>query len=157
VQHLRIQNEIKFLYKKKQQLNKELYTSHLFNAKYWKNTWNHIEQCRTNKLHIEIENKIKNKNKKLDNIKKANNKENSDSISKPNVQFYTILVKTNIAFSQTERSLLEKGLKYNLHYKDKQWINRLALEADSAISLVNPIQQNFLKHLVAKHIHKLKK
>jgi hypothetical protein len=32
----------------------------------------------------------------------------------------------------------------------------LALEADSAITLVKPLQQNFLKHLVAKHIQKLK-
>jgi hypothetical protein len=82
---------------------------------------------------------------------------NSSLKSKPNIQFHTRLVnKTNIAFSQSERTLLEKGLKYNLHYKDKKWINRLALEADSAISLVNPLQQNFLKHLVAKHIQKLK-
>jgi hypothetical protein len=47
VQHLRIQNEIKFLYKNKQHLNKELYASHLYNAKYWQNTWIHIEQSIT--------------------------------------------------------------------------------------------------------------
>jgi hypothetical protein len=63
--------------------------------------------------------------------------------------------KTNVTFTKTETMLLEKGLKYNLHYKDKLWINRLALEADSATSLADPLQQNYLKHLIAKHIKKL--
>jgi hypothetical protein len=59
-QLIRIQNEIKFLYKKKQQLNKKLYTNHLYNAKCWQNSWLHIKQCITKKLQIEIEKKIKN-------------------------------------------------------------------------------------------------
>jgi hypothetical protein len=153
--YLRVQNEIKLLYKKKQQLNKELYISHLYNAKYWQNTWIHIKQDITTKLHLEIEKKMK--NKKLHSIKRASNKENNVLKPKLNIQFHTRFVnKSNIAISKSERTLLEKCLKYNLHHKDKQWINRLALEADSEISLVNPLQQNFLKHLVAKHIQKLK-
>jgi hypothetical protein len=47
-------------------------------------------------------------------------------------------------------------MKHNLHHKNKQWISRLALEADTAVSLVDTLQQNFLKRLVAKHIQKLK-
>jgi hypothetical protein len=99
---------------------------------------------------------MKNQNKKLHNLKRANNKENNN-LESINIQFHARFVnKTDITFSQTEITLLEEGLKYSLHHKDKQWIDRLALEADSAISLVNPLQQNFLKHLVAKHIQKLK-
>jgi hypothetical protein len=155
-QYLRIQNEIKFLHKKKQQLNQKLYISHLYNAKFWQNSWFHIEQCITNKLHIELEKKIKNQKSKLHKIRKDKNKESNNLTSNHNIQFYTRLGnKTNVMFSKTERTLLEKGLKYNLHYKDKQWINRLALEADTATSLVDPLQQNFLKHLIAKHIQKL--
>jgi hypothetical protein len=30
--------------------------------------------------------------------------------------------------------LLNKGVKYNLHYKHKDWIKTLAIEADTAIS-----------------------
>jgi hypothetical protein len=155
-QYLRIQNEIKFLYKKKQQINKKLYISHLYNAKFWQNSWFHIEQCITNKLQIEIEKKIKNQKEKLNRISKNKEKENNNLISNNNSPFYSRLVnKTKVTFSKTETMLLEKGLKYNLHFKDKQWINRLALEADSATSLADPLQQNYLKHLVAKHIQKL--
>jgi hypothetical protein len=39
-QKLRKKNEIKFLYKKKQQFNRELYHLHTENAKAWKHTWN---------------------------------------------------------------------------------------------------------------------
>jgi hypothetical protein len=145
------------LYKKKQQLNQKLYESHLSNAKFWQNSWIHIEQCLTEKLHLEIEMKIKNQTNKLNKIKEDNkSKENNNLTLNHKVQFYARLVnKTNVTFTKTERTLLEKGLKYNLHYKDKQWINRLALEADSATSLLDSLHQNFLKHLIARHIQKL--
>jgi hypothetical protein len=39
VQTLRIKNEIKFLYKKEQQLNIKLYHAHIHNANIWQNTW----------------------------------------------------------------------------------------------------------------------
>jgi hypothetical protein len=40
---LRTKNEIKFLYVKKQQLNKRLYESHLYIAQIWDKVWNMIE------------------------------------------------------------------------------------------------------------------
>jgi hypothetical protein len=55
---------------------------------------------------------MKNQNKKLHNLKRANNKENNNLESKLNIQFHTRFVnKTDITFSQTEITLLEKGLK----------------------------------------------
>jgi hypothetical protein len=63
-QRTRIQNEIKFLYKKKQQINQELHVNHLYNANKWQNVWIHIEQNINTKLQLEIETKIKNQNKK---------------------------------------------------------------------------------------------
>jgi hypothetical protein len=69
-----------------------------------------------------------------------------------NIEFYArFFNNTNITFSKTETSPLGKSLKYNLHHNDKQWISRLALEADTAVSLVDPLQQNLLKHPIAKH------
>jgi plasmid maintenance system killer protein len=53
--------------------------------------------------------------------------------------------------------LPEKGLKYNLHYKPSSWIKQLALEADTAINMVNPDEQNYLRFLVAKHIQHFQK
>jgi hypothetical protein len=53
--------------------------------------------------------------------------------------------------------LLEKYLKYNFHFKPKDWINRLALEADTAINVDDPMQENYLRHAVARRLHKLKR
>jgi hypothetical protein len=35
-------------------------------------------------------------------------------------------------------------------------MNRLALEADTAVNLIYPLQQNYLRQVVAIHIQKLK-
>jgi hypothetical protein len=63
-QTLQIKNEIKFLYKKKQQLNKELYHTHIQNTNTWKSTWNSIEQSVNQKLQEEIKVYTKNNNRK---------------------------------------------------------------------------------------------
>jgi hypothetical protein len=77
-------------------------------------------------------------------IKKGSNLiGNTSAQTQHNTQFYTRFVNdTNIIFSETETKLLEHGLKYNLHYKNKHWINRLALEADTAINSIDPLHQN---------------
>jgi hypothetical protein len=46
-------------------------------------------------------------------------------------------------------TLLEKGLKHNLHFKQK----RLAPAADTAINFTNPKVQNYLQHTTAKKLH----
>jgi hypothetical protein len=71
-QRLRIQNKIKYLYKKKQQINKGFYHSYLYNANQWQNFWTHIEQNINDKLLLEIGAKLKNQAKKMHNIKKKN-------------------------------------------------------------------------------------
>jgi hypothetical protein len=83
--------------------------------------------------------------------------QNNSTQNEHNTQFYTRVVNnTNTAFLDSEITLLEKGLKYSPHYKNKHWINRLALEADTAVNLIDPLRQNYLRQLVAIHIQKLK-
>lgn len=50
---LQIKNEMKFLYKKKQQLNKELYYMYIQNANTWKCTRDKIDQSINQKLQDE--------------------------------------------------------------------------------------------------------
>jgi hypothetical protein len=40
---------------------------------------------------------------------------------------------TNIKFTNGEMQFLNKGLKYNLHYKYKNLIKTVAMQADTAI------------------------
>jgi hypothetical protein len=51
---LQIKNEIKLLYKKKHQPNKELCYTHMQIASTWKSIWNSIEQSVNRKLQDEI-------------------------------------------------------------------------------------------------------
>jgi len=62
---------------------------------------------------------------------------------------------TDITFTKEELDLLNKGIKYNLNHKHKMWVNNLALEAESAITLLPPGEQDCMRHQVAKNINKL--
>jgi hypothetical protein len=46
-------------------------------------------------------------------------------------------------------ALLKKGLKYNLHYKPKQCLKTLSIEADAAINLIAPHEQAYIRQTVA--------
>jgi hypothetical protein len=83
--------------------------------------------------------------------------QNNNTQTEHNTQFYARLVSNrNITFLESEITLLDKELKYILHYKNKHWINRPAPEANTAVNLIDPLQQNYLRQLVAIHIQKLK-
>jgi hypothetical protein len=58
--------------------------------------------------------------------------------------------KTDIIFIQEEQTLLSKGLKYNLYNKHKHWIRNLTPEAESAITLLPPIEKDYMRYQIAK-------
>jgi hypothetical protein len=53
---------------------------------------------------------------------------------------------TDTQFTQSEMQLLKKRLKNNLHYKQKNWLETLALEAKTAISKINITEQQYYRH-----------
>jgi hypothetical protein len=72
------------------------------------------------------------------------------------MKFYPRVVNnTNIILSKDEMILLNKGLKYNLHFKRKNWLHTLALEAGAAISFLPTNEQEDMRHLIAKQIQQL--
>ena len=46
-------------------------------------------------------------------------------------------------------------MKHNLHYKQKRWITTLALEAETAISLLPTLDQDPIRYQVNKNIQHL--
>jgi hypothetical protein len=64
---LKIKNELKFWYTKKQHLNKTLYKLHLKNSNEWKNLWDTISQIIDKKLELKMNKKYNTLNKKLKN------------------------------------------------------------------------------------------
>jgi hypothetical protein len=64
------------------------------------------------------------------------------------IEFYPRVVNnTNIVLSNDELSLLNKGPKYNLHSKRKNWLHTLAFETDAAISHLPTNEQEGMRYL----------
>jgi hypothetical protein len=75
---------------------------------------------------------------------------------KTDINFYPRVVnKTSIEFSDQEMELLNKSLKDNLGKKQKGWICTLAMEAETAITMLPPGEQDYVRHQVAKNVTKL--
>jgi len=66
-----------------------------------------------------------------------------------------VINNTNITFSNSETTLLEKGLKYNLHTKMKNWLLNLALEAETDITQLPITDCEFYRKPIADHIETL--
>jgi hypothetical protein len=71
---LRIKDELKYLYMKKQQLNHQIYHLHVSQANSWGNTWPYIQQTIEVKLKNEAQQKYKNIDKKLDTLTRKQTK-----------------------------------------------------------------------------------
>ena len=65
---LRIKDEIKFLYCKKQQLNSQIYHLHLTLANTWNNAWQYIHNTIERTLQRDMETKYKKLNTKLSKL-----------------------------------------------------------------------------------------
>jgi hypothetical protein len=70
----RITQEIKFLYKKKCELNEQLYKTHLQCANYWQNSWSCIQNMIQQKLEINNDIHYNKLNKKLDALRQNQRK-----------------------------------------------------------------------------------
>jgi len=148
---MRIKEELKFLHKKKEMLNRELYRRHLQVAQEWGRWWNVVHESILQKINTEMERKYKIMDEKIKRLI-----QNHAHKPKTDISFYPRVVNnTNIKFSDEEIELINKGLKCNLGSKQKQWINNLAMEAEMAIMLLPPGEQDYIRHHVAKNITRL--
>ena len=148
---LRIRDEIKYLHSKKQQLNAQIYNLHLILADTWDKAWPYIQHV----IEDDLQEEMKTRYRKLD--RKLNNLTQTQTITpKQNHTFYPRVVNnTDITFTDHELSLLQKGPKYNLHTKRQNWIQNLALEAETAISQLPTSNRDVYRGLVAERINTL--
>jgi hypothetical protein len=68
---MRIKDEIRLIYKKKQKLNNDLYKTHLNAAQEWGNSWYTILDCVIESTNFEIERKYKTIDTKLNKLEKV--------------------------------------------------------------------------------------
>jgi len=137
---------------KKQQLNTKLYQLHLLLANMWGNTWQYIQHTINRKVEKETKAIYQRLDNKLHNLAQQ-------QMNNPKVHhtFYPrIQNNTDCTFSSKEIGLLEKGPKYNLHNKKKNWFTNLALAAETAISLLPTTDREYFRNQVSDHLQKLK-
>jgi hypothetical protein len=99
-----------------------------------------------------MEQKYKKLDMKLADLAKSKTKNTTEDY----VKFYRkVANNTDTKFSDEELALLNKGLKYNLIYKQKSWSTTLALEAETAINQLSILEQDYMRHQVAINLQKL--
>jgi hypothetical protein len=109
--------EIKFLYRKKQKLNELLYKIHLKCAKYWNVTWQHTQISIDAQLDIMMDSIYCNLNKKLHALQKHEQHNNNNTTK---YSFHKRLVNlTNIKFNTELINTLNLGFEYATEKKPK--------------------------------------
>jgi hypothetical protein len=108
----RINQEIKFLYCKKQNLNVQLYRIHLDCANQCNNVWQHIQNSIDDKLNDKMDTLCQNLNQKLDNLIKQSQTTRND-IKNTNTPPRLINL-TNTTFTKEHNHILTLGPKYAL-------------------------------------------
>jgi hypothetical protein len=114
--------------------------------------WHVISENIDNTLESIMKLKYNNFNNKLNKLK-----ENNKVYTQQNEHIFHQGMEnlSNVTFTNEEITLLNKGLKYNLHHKHKRWIQTLAIEADTAINLLNPHEQAYMRQAVTQKLRKL--
>jgi hypothetical protein len=72
------------------------------------------------------------------------------------IDFYPRVVNnTDISFTTEEHFLLNKGLKYKLHFKYNNWLHILALEVEVAAIHLPTHEQDGVHHLIVQRVQQL--
>ena len=153
VTRIRIKDEIKFLYKKKDQLNKQLYQAHLAIAQEWGSTWHIIREYLHENINTDMDKKYRTIEQKLTKLEHIQTRTPTHTKT-----FYPrVTNNTDIIFTAEELTLLNKGLKYNLSYRNKNWIRTLALETETAITLLPTHEQDYIRVQAAHNLKQIYK
>jgi hypothetical protein len=145
---IRLKDEIKFLYRQKDFLNKQLYYAHLQVAHEWGNTWPLIQHHVHDDIQKTLNTKYQNMKKKLQSLSSTSHTTNTQ----PYIFHPRVTNKTTIPFTDKELTLLQKGLKYNLPYRPKNWIQHLALETETATSQLPSHEQDYIRALTTYNL-----
>jgi hypothetical protein len=114
-------------------------------------TTQHIDRTLVNhKSEKEIYRKYAQQNNKLSTIRdNSHNSNNQKYINQ--LPFYPRIQNvTYVHFSYNKNKLLFKGLQYNLHFKQIQWLQNLALQSETNICHLNTAQEEHVRYLVFK-------
>jgi hypothetical protein len=147
---LRINNELKHLYTRKQNINNQLYRIHLKNGQYWQHSWHIIESNINDKLNKDASQHYHKFNNNLNNLVKQ--LENNRNVTRRQTFYLRLKNLMNIQFSKTERTLLNLGGKYSMGISPRNCIKQIIYETENAIRQVNINQQEAISYLAIKNL-----
>jgi hypothetical protein len=145
----RINQEIKFLYKKKQHLNHQLYKKQLECANQQNGMWQLIQNYIDQQINNIMENQYQNLNRKLDTLSNQTLKDNTTQ--KVNNFKPRIINLSDVRFTKEQIQTLSLGPNYAIEMEQKQYTNALIVDIENAIQL-EPKIQDVYRHLAAKQI-----
>jgi hypothetical protein len=153
----RISQELRFQYAKKQQLNEQLYKTHLECATQWATILQMIQSTIDSKIQQVMEAHYNHLNKKLDQLLQNQPKKATKSTRREERhQFYTGIENlTCIRLSTEEEKLLNYGLNYSIERHTKSYATNLITETEQAIRLLDEKLQNPYRFLAAKKIKQI--
>jgi len=154
--NFRINQEIKYLYIKKQKLNERLYKHALQCSNDWRNLWDLIQHTIEEQLGQEMGHHYDNLNKKLDTLQAQQHHQNNKPRTNQGRQFYTRTSNlTNIRFTAEEMSILDMGLQYSIEKPLNVIWNDMIIETEIAIRKLDTRLQNTYRILAAKKLSQI--
>jgi hypothetical protein len=151
----RINQEIKFLYCKKQHLNQQLYNIHLECAQHYDRMWQYVQNNIDSKLSEDMNKLYERLNCKLDLLtqKTKNQNKHKENTQTENSRVINL---TNITFTKEQINTLKLGPQYAIEKNPKLYINALITDMENAIRHLQSNIQNTFQHLTAKKIKQIK-
>ena len=157
-QSIRLNNEIKFLYKKKNYLSMKLYEQELYNMKTFDDTWHDLKQDMLGKLSIFISKKYQKLNNKIQQLKTKKIIRDNTQIKncKPDyrsqIQFHDPIKNlTNITFNNNELSVIQNNFKSNFKsYKDNYILDNIVVETEHIIRNNENTTQDLIRHKISE-------
>jgi hypothetical protein len=111
----RINQEIKFLYIKKQNINEQLYKLTSKCSDSWQKLWSLIQHIIDAKLNQEMELQYEKLNRKIDALQNRQRSDSRKTCKAQGQQFYNRTTNlTNITFTIEETELLNQGLQHSI-------------------------------------------
>jgi hypothetical protein len=158
----RITQEIKFLYRKKQHLNNQLYTGHLKCAQLYNGMWQYIQDIIESKLSGDMDKLYDKLNQKLNALTRHNGQHNTHQKGRrghaqmsEHERGDRVVNLTNVTFTQEQIKTLEMGPQYAVERNPKCYINELIIDTENAIRNLQSSMQNTFRHLAAKKIKQI--
>jgi len=150
----RMNQEIKFLYCKKHNLNQELYHIHLQSAYYSNGMWQHIQNSINSWLDNILDTLYQKLNRKLDALIRPTHV--SHDTEKNTHTFHSPLINlTNTRCTKDQINTSTLGFNYVVEKDPKFYINDLIIDKESAIRYTDTKIQNTFRYLATRKIKQI--